>query len=103
MITITQGISAESKRIADHYGLIPEGDQLIEECGELIQAMIKHRRYRDAVTAYHIFEEIADVLAVIERYIYLFGADPDQLADIIREKTERELYRIGGGEDVEDT
>lgn len=94
MIYMDRTIDSDGKRIADHYGEEIEGNQLIEEMAELIQAINKHRRYRDQVTMYHLHEETADVLATLERYAYLVGIDDSIVQQIIGEKNARELRRI---------
>ena len=94
MILLTNNCEEVAARIAGHYGEMEEALQLQEECAELIQAISKHRRYRDSVTKYHLCEEMADVLATMDRLIYLMGINTAGLREIIRQKNQRELERI---------
>ena len=56
--------------IAEHYGLEHQLGLLQEECGELIQAISKFRRYGDKDP---LIEELADVEVVIAQIKYLLG------------------------------
>lgn len=92
-------------RIAEHYGLEPQMQQLIEEMSELTQAICKHKRKNgdgqplsDAIAARHVeenlIEELADVKLVLEQVIFLLRAESD-VQKVVNQKIERTLERIG--------
>lgn len=92
-------------RIAEHYGLEPQMQQLIEEMAELTQAICKHKRKNgdgqplsDAIAARHVeenlIEELADVKLVLEQVIFLLRAESD-VQKVVNQKIERTLERIG--------
>jgi NTP pyrophosphatase (non-canonical NTP hydrolase) len=85
---------AEDKRIydiANHYGSA-QVDIMIEECGELIQAICKLRRAWSEERLQHVKEELADVLIMARQLRVIFGAD--DVDRIIDEKLDRQLQRI---------
>lgn len=92
-------------RIAEHFGLEPQMQQLIEEMAELTQAICKHKRKKgegqplsDAIAARHVeenlIEELADVKLVLEQVIFLLRAESD-VQKVVNQKIERTLERIG--------
>ena len=97
--------SDERVKIAKHYGLEAQMQQLIEEMAELTQAICKHKRkngegqpINDAITARHVeenlIEELADVRLVLDQVILLLGCDKD-IQQVENKKVERTLGRIG--------
>ena len=58
------------KRIADHYGLNHQKVKLIEEMGELTQAICKGKNL-------NIIDEIADIEILLEQVKYLMKINPD--------------------------
>lgn len=91
-------------RIANHFGLEGQFQQLIEEMSELTQAICKHKRKNgegqpllDMVTARHVeenlIEEIADVKLVLEQVIFLLGAKED-IQQWVNKKVQRTIDRI---------
>lgn len=80
-----------SKSIA-HYGEGIQSTVCMEECAELIQAISKMKRGKDARG--NLVEEIADVLICIETLKQLYNVDASALNDWIRLKQQRELNRI---------
>lgn len=80
-----------SKSIA-HYGEGIQSTVCIEECAELIQAISKMKRGKDARG--NLVEKIADVLICIETLKQLYDVDTSSLNDWIRLKQQRELNRI---------
>ncbi|MCZ9313178.1 MAG: DUF3310 domain-containing protein [Methanocorpusculum sp.] len=92
-------------KIADHYGLEVQLQQLVEEMSELTQAICKHKRKNgegqpisDIVTYRHVeenlVEELADVKLVLEQVIHLLDCD-DAVQEIMKQKIKRTLERIG--------
>ena len=72
------------------FGCDNQSDIAIEEMGELIKAIIKHRRYRTADTLDNLKEEIADVQIMVRQLQLMYG-DVD---DIMASKIERLDKRI---------
>lgn len=56
-----------------HYGQASQEDKLIEECAELIQAILKHRRKPCAETLDNLYEEFADVMIVMGQINHIFS------------------------------
>lgn len=92
-------------RIAEHFGLELQMQQLIEEMAELTQAICKHKRKKgegqplsDTIAARHVeenlIEELADVKLVLEQVIFLLRAEKD-VQKVVSQKIERTLERIG--------
>jgi hypothetical protein len=92
-------------KIANHYGLEAQLQQLIEEMAELTQAVCKHRRIngegqpvspdlKSYDVAENLIEEIADVKLVLEQVIFLMEIDED-VKEWMDRKIERTLERIG--------
>lgn len=75
------GLSELNRHIADHYGIENRLDQLMEECGELIQAVSKYKRYvlhgeqtkrcSAEIARGKLIEEMADVEIMLEQVQYL--------------------------------
>lgn len=91
-------------KIADHYGLEVQMQQLIEEMAELTQVICKDKRAKGQGQALgepwkysdihaNLVEELADVKLVLEQVIYLMGVEKD-IQEIIQEKTQRTLERM---------
>lgn len=89
--------------IADNYGYESQSIQCVEECAELIQAIIKFRRTQgmgqktdqDGMIAYlNIIEEIADVEVMIEQMIYLLKIDREDIEAIKKQKINRTISRM---------
>lgn len=92
-------------KIADHYGLNLQMEQLIEEMSELTQAICKYKRKHgegqsisDMVTygrvEENLIEELADVKLVLGQVIHLLDCD-DTVQEIMEQKINRTLKRIG--------
>lgn len=73
-------------KIADYYGSENQRRKLIEEMGELIQAICKGKLP-------NIIEECADVQIMLSQVIYLLGIEKN-VEVISAEKIERQLLRI---------
>lgn len=57
----------------EKYGLDAQLTMVVEECAELINAIVKLKRQRS--THEEIIEEMADVSIMIEQISYVFGRD----------------------------
>lgn len=100
-------ISHELKKIADHYGYEEQSLQLIEECGELIQAICKYRRAVlgkgqpvaegvKEIALESIIEEIADVEVMLEQVKYLLQIPEDEIEAVKIFKENRNKERMSG-------
>lgn len=99
----------EIKEIADHYGYDMQSHKLIEEMGELSQALVevyvdaKVKGYlslnslpdipEDEISRDHLFEEIADVSICLSQVIYLLGG-MDRINEWREKKIKRQMERI---------
>ncbi len=98
---MTDEQKASCRAIAQHYGFNNQRHILTEECAELIQAVSKIDRAKNSTElskAYDkFFEEIADVLIMIEQ---MFGCDKDveTVNGFINQKLDRQMKRMMNGE-----
>ncbi len=94
--------SEKYKDIALRYGLANQINRLVEECSELIQAVMKYKRITESkgleleklmLAKENIIEELADVCVIMEQIIYLFGCkrEVEKTADL---KIMRQIKRI---------
>lgn len=91
---MTSEIKRACKQIVAHYGDIPQRHILIEECAELIQAVIKCERGSDGADE-NFIEELADVSIMIEQMKQsLCLYDLQRYNDIMRCKLTRQIERI---------
>ena len=81
------------KKIADYYGPVQQKEQLIEECSELILAAQKCKRYGTREAFDNYCEELADVYIMVSQLMYLIS--PDVIGEIINNKLDRQIERIG--------
>lgn len=65
---------------------------LVEECGELLQAISKVRREDTAQTRENLQEEVADVLIMLWQAIEIYHLDGVQ--EVIDKKQDRLLQRL---------
>ena len=84
---------------ADFYGPNRQLNQLIEECGELIQAVNKWKRFyffnEVAWNPVHsVMEEIADVEVMLEQIKHLLNLPEQTINEIKVAKVKRERNRI---------
>lgn len=86
------------KEQADYFGTEDRLCQLMEECGELIQAANKYRRHINGDLTLNAIplllredmrEEMADVSLLIKEICYLLDIDEDGIARMIEEKLSR--------------
>lgn len=73
------------KRAVDVFGERNQIDQCIEECAELIQALNKYKRNRNALA--NVYEEIADVQIMLAQMRYIFGES--NITMVLHDKTDR--------------
>lgn len=82
-------------KIINYYGVNNQQRKLAEEVFELQEAITQYeesRRYRDTS---HIAEEIADVLNLVEQFMYYYNIDFNkQVLEIKHLKVIRQLERI---------
>ena len=84
---------------AEFYGANRQSNQLIEECGELIQAVNKWKRFyffnEVAWNPVHsVMEEIADVEVMLEQIKHLLNLPEQTINEIKVAKVKRERNRI---------
>ncbi len=101
MININE-LERKLQEIADYYGFEAQTNQVMEECGELIQAVAKYNRtkgngYDTPVTTdtarANLIEELADVQLVVCQLVYLMECG-DEVIEITDAKADRQLERI---------
>lgn len=85
--------------ILQHYGIMAQRRQLVEECAELIQAVCKLERRLDAAALYNFIEELADVEIMVEQMKQtLTDRERDTLLRVENAKINRQLQRMTKGE-----
>lgn len=93
------GIKEKQLKIINHYGFENQLNQLIEECGELIVAIVKLKRYgftEDSIgVAYSLVGELADVKNLIEQLELKNKTVAEGIERMRDYKVDRELERIG--------
>lgn len=77
--------------IADHYGTLGQLNKAIEECQELIAAIVGYLENRESRA--HIAEEIADVKVMLTQIEYLLHSEYE-VEGMMRYKVDRQLKRI---------
>ena len=83
--------SDKVKKIADYYGLRNQLKQLAEECSELSVESLHY--IRNGGTE-RLFEEMADVLIMIQQVIHLLGGGREDIEKYAEFKIDRQLRRI---------
>ena len=76
------------RTVVETYGAPAQVWMLVEECGELLNALAKYRRGRG--TKEEIITELADVHIMVEQIACLFGWDAFEV------EKERKLQRLHG-------
>ena len=84
--------SDKVKEIAEHYGLRNQLKQLAEECSELSVESLHYIREEGGTE--RIFEEMADVLIMIQQVIHLLGCGHEDIEKYAEFKVDRQLKRI---------
>lgn len=92
-MTFTKEQKAVLEKAIRHYGFDSQADIAIEEMSELTKAIIKDRRYQSMETLANIFEEIADVLIIVEQLRLAFL--PEHIDNYVTAKIARLEQRIG--------
>ena len=80
------------KKIADYYGWNSQLKQLAEECSELSVESLHYIREGRGIE--RIFEEMADVLIMIQQIVYLIGHGYEDIEKYAEFKLDRQLRRI---------
>lgn len=78
------------KKIYNHFGEEAQMHKLIEEAGELAEAVRKGDEE-------HITEEIADVLVLVEQIIKEHNIVNVSIIEVFEQKVERTIERIAAG------
>lgn len=95
-------------KIINNYSVLPQLKQFNEEAYELIEAIItKEFMYQSSDTTNsmdkfnleHIVEEIADVLNMVEQFMYYYDIDIQDVIEIKHKKINRQLERIENEKD----
>lgn len=93
-------IKTKQLQIIKHYGFENQLNQLTEECGELIVAIAKLKRYgftEDSIgVAYSLVGELADVKNLIEQLELKSKIVAEGIEKTKEYKVDRELDRIKG-------
>lgn len=82
------------RRSIEHYGKTLQSVVCMEECGELIQAISKMLRGKDAKA--NLIEEIADVTICLGLLREMYGISEYEIAAMVGIKTAREAARLNG-------
>ena len=93
------------KSIINHYGLDAQMDMMIEECSELIKALLKYRRTKNGANSIFklgefrgdIVSEMADVEIMLRQMKVIFDVSDEERDAEIDRKIQRQLQRIEGG------
>lgn len=85
-------------KIIDHYGADWQLDRLVEECAELIQAIMKARKLPEGFISADVIQEIADVENLIRQLKLKHKNLKTAINIIIERKVDRQLERIEKGE-----
>lgn len=87
---------------AEYFGYEAQSNQLVEECAELIQAVIKYRRAaakgedEKLIALSNLVEEIADVEIMIEQIKHLLQIQDEDILALKQFKINRTKERIDG-------
>lgn len=89
----------------NHYGVDTEKRKLNEECYELIEAITEYRYVEiykgspaEKYHKEHIIEEIADVQVLLNQFKLYYGISDEEVKNVMIEKIERQMERIGVNE-----
>lgn len=74
-------------RIFNHYGIVEQRKQLIQECAELIVALTKLDRE-------NIIEEMADVQVMLDQFKLSLPGVGNDITEIMYQKVKRQLERM---------
>ncbi len=87
IIMTEQEIEQNIQKIADYYGLDNQLNKTIEECAELIQALVKLESRENTI------EEMADVQIMLKQMLYLLDCEKE-VEKVMEYKINRQLERI---------
>ncbi len=87
IIMTEQEIEQNIQKIADYYGLDNQLNKTIEECAELIQALVKLESRENTI------EEIADVQIMLKQMLYLLDCEKE-MEKVMEYKINRQLERM---------
>ena len=87
------------EKVISFYGAEKQSMVHCEECAELIQAISKMRRARDAgkddsVAYFNLVEEMADVLVVLEQLQEMYDIPISDIQSVVFKKCRRQEARI---------
>lgn len=86
------------KQIAYHYGYGKQKMQLMEEMGELMQAVSKFGRAEERLEKYNaklnLIDELVDVQIMIDQFRELFYVSPEYFERKYNLKLERQMNRV---------
>ena len=87
------------EKVISFYGAEKQSMVHCEECAELIQAISKMRRVRDAgkddsEAYYNLVEEMADVLVVLEQLQEMYDIPISDIQSVVFKKCRRQEARI---------
>lgn len=87
-------------KIINHYGVMQQLKYFQSEVFELNETIIKRETLKDYYfkndnwLKEHIAEEIADVLNMVEQFMYYYNIDFNDVIDIKHQKINRQLERV---------
>ena len=89
-------------QIINHYGVLPQLKHFNSEVFELTEAIINAENNRligisrkpSKLAIEHIVEEIADVLNMVEQFMYYYDIDIKDVVEIKHQKIHRQMERI---------
>lgn len=88
-------VNGNYKDVIEFYGKEAQARLAIEECAELIQAINKRLRYPDNdLSLDGVYEEMADVMIMLEQLQFIFKLDDAKLNEWVKIKTERVFKRL---------
>ena len=98
-------------KIINHYGVLPQLKHFNSEVFELTEAIFQYDAQKQACENIgcsrihidkckeHIVEEIADVLNMVEQFMYYYDIDIQDVIEIKHHKINRQLERIENEKD----
>lgn len=86
----------EIERLRQSYCYSDNVIKLLEECGELTQAVAKEYFLHTPATRQHVIEEMVDVQICLEIICRELDIDEAELIDMLHHKMLRNLMRIEG-------
>ncbi len=97
-------LSKENQKIINRYGLDEQLLQLMEECGELLQAVSKYRRKKQSgekaefnQTIQDLKLEMTDVLILFDQIKERLGMTDEELHMMAEYKIRRQIGRMSRG------